>query len=105
MDEKLYQNSVADTLEQLARRLDDIDHDDLDFSLTDGKLFIEIDNGSPIIVNRQSAAQQIWLAEPSGGWHFNLKDQQWLCDKRSITLQLAISQALQSQLKDPSIQL
>ena len=35
-----------------------------------GVLEIEFDNGSKMIINRHSAAREIWVAARSGGFHF-----------------------------------
>ena len=35
-----------------------------------GVLELEFDSGSKIIINRHSAAREIWLAAKSGGYHF-----------------------------------
>jgi CyaY protein len=56
--------------------------DDLDVeSPADGILEIGFANGSKIVVNRQAAAQEIWVAARSGGFHYRWQDGQW-CDTR-----------------------
>ena len=94
MELKDYQILVDKTLKKLADAVDEMDRDDLDLNEGAGKLVIETDDGTPFIINRQSAAMQIWLAEPGGGWHFNHSNGQWLCDKRGISLFEAVEQAL-----------
>lgn len=94
MDAKDYQILVDKTLKSIADRVDELDRDDMDIEEGDGKLVIEMDDGTPFIINRQSAANQIWFAEPGGGWHFNYSDGEWRCDKRSISLFEALEEAL-----------
>lgn len=94
MESKDYQILVDKTLKSMADRVDELDRDDLDLDEGDGKLVIELDDGTPFIINRQSAANQIWFAEPGGGWHFNYSDGEWLCDKRGISLVTAVEDAL-----------
>jgi CyaY protein len=89
-----YEIQVDKAFKDIADRVDELDHDELDISESDGKLVIEADDGTPFIVNRQSAANQIWFAEPGGGWHFDYRQDQWLCDKRGMTLIAAIEAAL-----------
>ena len=98
MDAKNFQILVDEALKDMADRIDELGHDDLDISEGDGKLVIELDDGTPYIINRQSAAHQIWLAEPGGGWHFCYQQGRWLCDKRGISLVEAVEQALSKKL-------
>jgi len=75
------------TLEGLLSRFDELDHEAFDVDSGDGKLAVEFEaGGGPLIISRQSAADQIWLAEPGGGWHFDWNGSQWLCDKRGVEL-------------------
>jgi len=47
-----------------------------------GVLEVEFEDGTKIIVNKHSAAQEIWVAAKSGGFHFKYDDGRWL-DTRS----------------------
>lgn len=50
---------------------------EIDFETTAGILELEFDNGSKIIINRQSASQELWVAARSGGYHYVWKDGAW----------------------------
>ena len=53
-----------------------IDHSgaDLDYENSDGMLTITCEaNGTQIILSRQPAMEEIWLAARSGGFHFRLQ--------------------------------
>ena len=51
---------------------------DLDFSMvSSGVLEIEFADGGKIIVNRHVAAQEVWVAARSGGFHFRWDGQAW----------------------------
>jgi CyaY protein len=51
---------------------------DLDSSMvSSGVLEIEFPDGGKIIVNRHAAAQEIWVAARSGGFHFRWDGQAW----------------------------
>ena len=41
-------------------------------------LELEFADGSRIVVNRHSAAQEIWVAAKSGGFHFRWDGARWL---------------------------
>ncbi|MCB0220197.1 MAG: iron donor protein CyaY [Chrysiogenetes bacterium] len=86
MEEKEFRSVADDTLFKLLERLDEIELDDADVELADGVLTVEFEDGKKLIVSRQSAASQLWLAEPGGGWHFDHSDGIWICDKRGTDL-------------------
>ncbi len=55
--------SIEETIEALQA---DIDFDNINDVLT-----LEFDNGSQIIINKQTPARQIWVAARSGGYYFD----------------------------------
>ena len=55
---------------------------DLDWSLNDGILQLECDDGSKIIVNRHVPNREMWVAARSGGFHYSPREGRW-CDTRS----------------------
>ncbi len=86
MDNSEFLQLSDTTLEKLARRLDALALDDMDVVPADGKLTVEFDDHPFFIISRQSATQQLWLAEPQGGWHFNYQQGEWICDKKRVNL-------------------
>lgn len=44
---------------------------------SDGVIEVSLDDGSKVIVNRHSAAQEIWVAARSGGFHFRWDGAAW----------------------------
>jgi len=51
---------------------------DLDWEMSGGSVLeISFENGSKIIVNRQPAAHEIWVAAKSGGFHYRWRDDAW----------------------------
>src|SRR3954449_3071348 len=55
---------------------------DVDWSLNDGILEIECEDGSKLIVNRHVPNRELWVAARSGGFHFRARNGKW-CDTRS----------------------
>jgi CyaY protein len=92
---------IDKTLARLSSALDKLNRDELEYEEAEGKLTIEFEDGVKLIVSRQSATNQIWLAEPSGGWKFDFKDGKWICDKRGITLEKALSDLISEKLGEP----
>ena len=62
MDASTFARRADSTLHALVERLDELDLDEVDAELGDGRLVIEIEGSTPLIVSRQSATRQLWLA-------------------------------------------
>ncbi len=54
-------------------------------------LELEFEDGSKMVINRHSAAREIWVAARSGGFHFHLQGEQWLATRDGIELYTALS--------------
>ena len=91
-------NRLADTaLKQIETALEKSGAD-LDFSMvSSGVLEIELNDGSKIIVNRHSAAQEVWVAARSGGFHFRWDGQAWRDSRDSSELMSALSALITRQ--------
>lgn len=87
------------TLAACARQLDAIE--EIDVETADGKVVLEFENGVKIIVSRQSATNQIWVAEPGGGWRFDWKDGGWRSEKLAAPLPEFLSGLVSLQLGTP----
>jgi CyaY protein len=77
------------TLEQIAESLEELEAlEDADIDMIDGVLTVEFEDGSQMILNRQEAAGQIWLASPEGPAHFGQSGDgdEWLNDKNGEEL-------------------
>lgn len=58
-------------LERVARWLEDFDPDELDFATADGVLTLEFADGTRYVLNRQTAADQMWYAAGARAWHYD----------------------------------
>ena len=96
MNESDFEAQSTRALQALERALD---VEEIDFELKgDGVLEIEFDDGAKIIVNRHTAAGEIWVAARSGGFHFRWDGAAW-CDTRNATeLFAALSELISAQL-------
>ena len=72
----------------------DID-DDLEMKGA-GVLQLEFADGARIVVNRHSAAREIWVAAPSGGFHFRHDGSRWADTRGGPELFAALSQLVQA---------
>ncbi|AJP49072.1 frataxin [Rugosibacter aromaticivorans] len=62
-----------------------------------GVLEIACENGSKIIINRHTAAREIWLAAKSGGYHFRPQNGCWLATRDGEALWVAVARVLSEQ--------
>lgn len=82
----------------IEERLDNWDGDsDIDCEINGGVLTLSFENGSKIIINRQEPLHQVWLATKSGGYHFNLQGETWICDRSGVEFWQQLEQASSEQ--------
>lgn len=102
MDESAFISAADATLDKIGLALDaalETSDADLDWSLRDGVLTIECDDGSRIIVNRHLPNREIWVAAKTGGFHFRPKEGRW-CDSRGQEeLGSALTRLLKAQAR------
>jgi CyaY protein len=81
MDDHQYLRAADACLERAARWLEAVE--DFDVTTGDGLLTIEFDDGARFVLNRQSAARQMWLAAGARAWHYrwDASRQAWLDDR------------------------
>lgn len=97
MTESEYKSLADAFFARLESALDGIDAG-LDFELAaGGVLEIEFDDGTKIIVNRQSATQEIWVAARSGGFHYRWDGQAWRDTRSGEELFAALSRCASEQ--------
>lgn len=67
-----------------------------------GVLELEFENGSKIIINRHTAAQQIWVAAKSGGFHFAPREGGWVASRDGAELYAMLSKLVSEQGGTPT---
>lgn len=78
MEETEFNTLAGATLARIEEALDACTAD-IDYELqAGGVLELEFADGSKIIVNRHSAAREIWVAARSGGFHFRHEAGRWI---------------------------
>jgi len=70
---------------------------DIDWSINEGVLGIECDDGSKVIVNRQAANRELWIAARSGGFHYRLQGGVWRDTRSGDEMGAALSRLLETQ--------
>lgn len=97
MTESEYSQLADATLRRLEQAIDNADAD-LDYEQPgSGILEIDFADGSVIVVNKQAAAQEIWVAAKSGGFHFRWDEAEWRDTRSGEELFSALSRLASSQ--------
>jgi CyaY protein len=97
MDESQFEALATRALQRIEQALDESGID-ADFELKEGGVLeLEFDNGSKIIVNRHGAAREIWVAAPSGGFHFRWDGSAWRDSRDGSELFAALSKLVSAQ--------
>ncbi|MGE3173379.1 MAG: iron donor protein CyaY [Planctomycetota bacterium] len=65
-----FQRRVDELLRDLVQRFDAFDPDECEAETSEGVIKLLFADGSRCVLNRQSAANQVWLAEGTTAWHF-----------------------------------
>lgn len=99
--ESLYQK-IEETVDQFVEEKDaQMDYENSGGVLT---IFLE-DTGTQVIISRQAATQQIWVAAKSGGFHCAYVEEengeQWRCTKTQETLNELLSRTCSEQTSMP----
>lgn len=85
-------------LHSIQRRLDEFDPDEIEADLASGVLKITFPDRRNCILNRQAAAQQIWLAEGASAWHFLRTANTWSDTKGRGDLETILGDILSRRL-------
>ena len=97
MTESEFTQQVDDIIMQIEDALDELDMD-IDYESSAGILTIILPNQSQLIISRQIAAMQLWLAAKSGGFHFDYDaDKSWIDERSGETFQDALNRCLSDQ--------
>jgi CyaY protein len=70
---------------------------DIDWSVNEGVLEIECDDGSKVIVNRHVPNRELWVAARSGGFHFRADGGLWRDTRGGGELGAALVEILAAQ--------
>ena len=70
-----------------------------------GVLEASFDNGSKLIINRHSAAREIWLAARSGGYHFRPQEGAWTAARDGAELYATLARVVAEQSGAADVQI
>lgn len=91
------------TLSAIAKRLESLDPDEVDYTTADGVVTVEFSDGAKFILSRQSATRQLWLAAGAHAWHYNWDEAKsaWIDDKDGHELVERLTEAIAEHLGHP----
>ncbi len=69
MDEQGYLRAADACIERVAKWLEP--YEDIDVMAGGGLVAMEFEDGAKFVLNRQSAAHQMWLAAGARAWHYD----------------------------------
>ena len=97
MNEAQFNELVDELMFSIEESIDDSGAD-IDYENSAGMLTITCEgNGTQIILSRQAAVGEIWLAAKSGGFHFKLKEGVWCNTVSGVPLNVRVSASNESQ--------
>jgi CyaY protein len=100
MDEREF-NACADRMLAHIEQVLEGSGADLDLEVKQGGVLeLEFANGSKIIINRHTAAREIWIAAKSGGYHFKPEatdGSRWIAAKDGGELLSVLSRCITEQ--------
>jgi CyaY protein len=85
MNDTEFHQLVDRELEKIEKMIDDSGAD-IDYENVGNVMTLEFEDRSQIVINRQEPMHEIWLASRSGGFHFKLIDDEWICSKTGLAL-------------------
>jgi CyaY protein len=101
MNEAEFHKIAAGTLSRIEQAVEACGAD-IDFENAGEILQLEFANRSRIIINKQGAASQIWVAARSGGFHYSYdaSTQQWRNDQSGAELFGELSRLVSEQAEE-----
>lgn len=73
--------ALLEAIEASCDRMNDDSDADIDNQRVGGMITLVFSNKSQIVINLQKPLQEVWMATKAGGYHYRLKDGQWMDTK------------------------
>jgi len=96
MTETEFNQLVDDTLMRVEEAIE-ASGADIEYETVSGILNLEFEDGSKIIINRQGATQELWVAAKSGGFHYRWTDGAWRNTRDGSDFMAALSRCASQQ--------
>lgn len=99
MDEASFDRIAREELRHIEDAFADVDPDDVELSVSDGVLRLDLRDGTKIVINSHRAAGQIWLAAVASAWHFDPgADGTWKAAKSGDELRSTLARLVRERI-------
>ena len=99
MDEASFDRIARDELRHIEDAFAEVDPDDVELSVSDGVLRLDLRDGTKIVINSHRAAGQIWMAAVASAWHFDPgADGQWKAAKSGDELRSTLARVVRERI-------
>ncbi|RRJ82958.1 iron donor protein CyaY [Aestuariirhabdus litorea] len=99
------ESSTNQLLDELMMAIEDAIEEaglDIDYETAAGILTLTCEEGSQVILSRQAASGQLWMAARSGGFHFERDEQgEWRCTRSGEPFRAMLNRCLSEQSGEP----
>ena len=103
MDANEFLKAADECLGAVAKWLETLDPDEVDYVTGDGVVTIEFPDGGKFILSRQAATSQIWLAAGARAWHYNrdAATTRWIDDRDGHDLYGRLAEVISERVGHP----
>jgi len=100
MDQNEFLKRVDECLGAVAKWLETLDPDEVDYTTGDGVVTMEFPDGGKFILSRQAATSQIWLAAGARAWHYSwdAATARWVDDRDSHDLYARLAEVVSERV-------
>ncbi len=97
MQDREYDEIVENLFNAIEDEVDELEAD-VDVDSTAGMLTLEFPDGSSIVLSRQIANHEVWVAAKSGGFHLSFDGSRWVCGTTDETFAELLNRVFTEQL-------
>ena len=88
-----YYERIEATFEQVENALETLP-DDIDIRGAEGVINVTFENGVVFVLSRQPPTEQLWLATPGGGFHYQWQEGSWVDTKTGEVFEAVLAREL-----------
>jgi CyaY protein len=96
--ETAFDHAAREELRHIEDAFADVDPDQVEVSVSDGVLRLDLRDGTKIVINSHRAARQIWMAAIASAWHFDQRNGTWVATKTGDELRATVMRLVREQV-------
>jgi len=99
MDEAAFDHAAREELRHIEDAFAEVDPDQVEVSVSDGVLRLDLRDGTRIVINSHRAARQIWMAAIASAWHFDPQPAgTWVAPKTGEELRATVTRLVRERI-------